>query len=199
MKKAVFVEKDGTLLVDVPYNVDPEFIQFNETAIEALRLLYKNDYEIIIVSSQPGVALNYFTEKQVLIVEEVIRQELEEYAIDLAGFYFCPHHPQGKNKIYSKACSCRKPQPGLILLAADELNINVSESWMIGDVLHNVEAGNRAGCKTAFLDNGNETEWDVNEWRKPDHIAHSLLDIASFIVKAGKKAHSESAPKANVH
>ncbi len=195
MKKGVFIEKDGTLLVDVPYNVDPAFIQFNDTVPEALSLLQDEGYELIIVSSQPGIALNYFTAKEMSIMEEVIRQRLEESGIDLAGFYYCPHHPHGKNRIYSRSCGCRKPQPGLILQAAEELHIDLEESWMIGDVLHNVEAGNRANCKTIFLDNGNEVEWDINEWRKPTHIVQTLAEAASYICSANRKPSRMFAPQ----
>lgn len=190
--KAVFIDKDGTLLIDVPYNVNPEFIEFNEYAIEALKLLHEQGYKIIIISNQPGVALGYFTESELTVVGETIATRLQENGIALTGFFYCPHYPSGKNKTYAMSCNCRKPQPGLITIAADEMHIDVMQSWMIGDILHDVEAGNRAGCRTIFLDNGNETEWDINEWRKPDFITGNLLEAAQHIISEATRLKMEN-------
>ena len=91
--------------------------------------------------------------------------------------YYCPHYPDGKIQKYKIECDCRKPKPGLILQAAREHDIDLSNSWMIGDILNDVEAGNRAGCKTILLDNGNETEWIWNEIRTPAFIVNNWKKI----------------------
>ncbi|HEU4633773.1 MAG TPA: HAD-IIIA family hydrolase, partial [Flavisolibacter sp.] len=92
-----------------------------------------------------------------------------------------PHFPLSKVAQYAIACNCRKPMPGLILKAAKDFNIDRSASWMIGDILHDVEAGKRAGCSTVLIDNGNETEWFMNRWRRPDFVTKDLYQAALII------------------
>ncbi|MDA0301604.1 MAG: HAD-IIIA family hydrolase, partial [Chloroflexi bacterium] len=100
---------------------------------------------------------------------------------ELAGFYYCPHHPEGSVTEFAVECSCRKPAEGMILRAAAELGINPAESWMVGDTLDDVEAGNRAGCRTILLDNGNETEWRVDGKRWPSVVVGDLDRAAAII------------------
>jgi histidinol phosphatase-like enzyme len=99
------------------------------------------------------------------------------------GFYWCPHDPAGNVPRYATECTCRKPMPGLLLKAAQEHGIDSSRSWMIGDILNDVEAGRRAGCRTALIDNGNETEWQWSALRSPDVLAGSFLAAARAIVE----------------
>jgi D-glycero-D-manno-heptose 1,7-bisphosphate phosphatase len=102
--------------------------------------------------------------------------------VDLAGFYYCPHHPEGVVPRYSIECACRKPNPGLLLKAAEELNIDLQQSWMVGDILNDVEAGNLSGCSTVLIDNGNETEWVLTDERQPDFIVTNLKEAAQAIL-----------------
>jgi histidinol phosphatase-like enzyme len=85
---------------------------------------------------------------------------------------------------YTIECKCRKPAPGMILQAANDVQIDVSASWMIGDILNDVEAGNRAGCRTCLIDNGNETEWVKGPFRTPTYISANFLEAAKHICKA---------------
>src|SRR5581483_11003640 len=146
MKKVVFLDKDGTLIKDVPYNVDPALITLEPFAIEALQLLRENGYGLIIITNQPGIAFSYFSPAALHHAYHHLRTLLREQGIKVQGFYYCPHHEQGTNELYTKKCYCRKPQPGMLLKAAAEMNIDLQNSWMIGDILNDVEAGNRAGC-----------------------------------------------------
>src|SRR5688500_15038432 len=118
MKKAVFIDKDGTLIPDLPYNVDTSLITLQDGAVEGLRLLQTAGYLLIIISNQAGVAYGYFKEADILPVEKKLKQLLLPAGIRLDGFFYCPHHPQGKIKTYSVKCSCRKPEAGMILKAA---------------------------------------------------------------------------------
>jgi len=186
MKKAVFIDKDGTLIKDVPYNVNTNLIQFEEHAVTALQLLQTNNYQLIIISNQPGVAFAYFSEADVRRVFRFIKKELLQQGVQLNGYYYCPHHTEGVNQ-YAKACYCRKPLPGLILKAAMEMDIDLEHSWMIGDILHDVEAGNRAGCTTILLNNGHETEWVLDNNRQPDHMCSNWHDAAAIIIKYAKE------------
>ncbi len=175
MNRAVFIDKDGTLIKNIPYNVKPELIEFEEDAFESLRKLQQVGYKVIVITNQPGIALGYFKEEELKKVEEKIKDLLAANKVHLDGFYYCPH---SKNE----NCQCRKPKPGLILLAAKNHGIQLSRSWMIGDILNDVEAGNRSFCKSILIDNGNECEWEWNPYRKPDFIAKNLKAAAEIIL-----------------
>lgn len=182
MKKAVFIDKDGTLISNVPYNADPDKIVLEYGAIDGLRLLQKKGYALIVVSNQAGIAHGYFREEDMLPVITRVEELLCDAGIALDGFYYCPHHPAGKIAQYAVSCECRKPLPGMILQAAEEMGVCLPGSWMIGDILHDVEAGNRAGCQSVLLNNGHETEWEMNDYNKPECVAKDLLEAAQLIV-----------------
>ncbi len=183
MNKAIFIDKDGTLIPDIPYNVNPDLITLSNTAIPALMLLQQHNFLLIVISNQSGVARGYFTEKDLKPVSEKIRSLLATEGIKIDGFYYCPHHKDGTIKEYSIDCDCRKPKPGLILKAVADFLVDVTQSWMIGDILNDAEAGKSAGCQTILITNGNETEWIMNEKRQPDYTANNLLEAAKIIVE----------------
>ena len=174
MNKAIFIDKDGTLIHDVPYNVDPELIRLQDYA-ESLYLLQQQGYLLIIISNQPGIALGRFKEEDLKLVEGKIETLLSESKVTLQGFYYCPHLPGSE-------CDCRKPKPGLLLKASQDLEIDLKNSWMIGDILNDVEAGKRSGCNTILIDNGNETEWLWNQFRLPHYVANHLKEAAEIIL-----------------
>ena len=184
VKRAVFLDKDGTLIEDVPYNVDPKRIQLTRGAVEGLHILYTAGYPLIVITNQSGVARGYFPESALMAVEERLRQLLAEAGIPLAGFYYCPHHPDGVVQSLAIACSCRKPEPGLLIRAAVDRGIDLAQSWFIGDILNDVEAGRRAGCRTILIDNGNETEWQLSTQRLPHYIVTNLAEAALVITSA---------------
>lgn len=187
MKRAVFLDKDGTLIEDIPYNVNPDLIRLTPGAAEGLRSLHVSGFKLIVVSNQSGVALGYFPESSLLAVEAKLSQLFAEIGVPLAGFYYCPHHPDGTVPGYNIDCACRKPEPGLILRAAQEHEINLPESWLIGDILNDIEAGDRAGCQTILLDNNNETEWLLTPQRLPDYLAIDLDQAATIITSFVKR------------
>jgi histidinol-phosphate phosphatase family protein len=145
-------------------------------------LLFQSGYKLIVVSNQAGVACGYFPEEALIAVKDKLHSLLENEGIILTGFYFCPHYVNGIIDEYAVDCYCRKPSPGMLLHAAEINDINLSESWMIGDILNDVEAGNRAGCKTILIDNGNETEWLPGKYRSPTITCHSINEAASCIL-----------------
>jgi D-glycero-D-manno-heptose 1,7-bisphosphate phosphatase len=171
--KAVFLDKDGTLVENVPFNADPDRIRLLPGTREGLELLHALGYELIVLSNQPGVALGYFTESELDEVERRLQELIGE--IPLAGFYYCPHGPE-------EGCPCRKPSPGLVLRAARERGLETERCWMIGDILNDVEAGRKAGCRSILLDTGGETEWKLSPERTPDYVALSLDEAARWIL-----------------
>jgi D-glycero-D-manno-heptose 1,7-bisphosphate phosphatase len=182
MNKAIFLDKDGTLVTDVPYNVSADKIKIENFVVEGLRKLQRAGYLLIIISNQSGIALGHFSEHALQAANETLYQLLLERGIRINATYYCPHNPAGYVKAYVKECSCRKPMPGLINKAVHDFNINVKKSWMIGDILNDVEAGKRAGCKAILLDNGHETEWIAGEWRHPDYKVKTLNEGAEIIL-----------------
>lgn len=181
--EAVFFDKDGTLVEDVPYNTDAGNMRLAAGAAIALQLLHANGFRLIVISNQSGVARGYFSEQALEGVECRLRELIKEAGAPLAGFYYCPHHPDGIVPGYAIACDCRKPAPGMILRAAAEQGIDLNKSWMIGDILDDIESAHRAGCAAILLDNGNETEWRVGADRVPDHIASGLEQAARYIIE----------------
>lgn len=183
-QRAVFLDKDGTLVVDRPYNVNPGLMRLEDGVGEALSQLKQAGYQLIVVSNQSGVARGYFREDELRPVETRLREMIRSQAgIELDGFYYCPHHPNGSILDYARECDCRKPQPGMLLQAAADLRIDLSQSWMVGDILHDVEAGKRAGCRTVLVDNGHETEWQMDStWRIADFTAATIAEAARVIL-----------------
>ena len=183
-KRGVFLDKDGTLIEDVPYNVDPARIRLMPGAAEGLRLLGGAGYRLVVVSNQSGVARGLFPEGALAAVERRLRELLAEAGVALAGFYYCPHYPHGTVPAYAVACDCRKPGPGMIVRAAREHGIALARSWLVGDILDDVEAGRRAGCRTILVDNGHETEWVLTPGREPHYKVADLREAARIIVAA---------------
>lgn len=182
--RAVFLDKDGTLVDDVPYNTDPRKISLCCGAGAALRLLTRLDYRLFVVSNQDGVAHGHFNETDLDGVKHRLADLLFREQLSLDGFYYCPHHPEGRVAAYTVPCLCRKPMPGMLLQAAREHDIDLQASWMVGDILHDVEAGNRAGCRTVLVDNGNETEWRLSQRRMPTRVVADIYAAASVICAA---------------
>lgn len=190
MNKAVFLDKDGTIVENVPYNVSPELIVLDKDAVEALLMLQEMDYLLIVVSNQAGIAKGFFTEKELAKANQHLAALLLQQGVKIDAFYHCPHHPDGIIAEYAVKCSCRKPAPGLIQQAAEEFAVDLSRSWMIGDILNDVEAGKRAGCRTILYNNGNETEWLPGKYRTPDYTVRSLRKAAAVIGQVEKLLNS---------
>jgi D-glycero-D-manno-heptose 1,7-bisphosphate phosphatase len=180
----VFLDKDGTLIEDLPYNVDPRRIRLAPGALEAVRLWADHGWPIAIVTNQSGVARGYFSLAALDAVAEHLETLVRRLGADWRGFYACPHLPDGINE-YGIDCECRKPAPGLIRQAATELGVDARESWFIGDTWMDMAAGRAAGCRTVLVG---------PEWRRasaypaeaqPDHAVPDLLSAARLVVGVG--------------
>src|SRR4051794_11719416 len=177
-RRAVFLDKDGTLIEDIPYNVDPARIRLLPGTAEGLRAMHRAGFLLIVVSNQSGVARGYFPEAALVAVENRLHALFAEIGVPLAGFYYCPHHPDGAVPEYAISCLCRKPWHGLLVRASREHEIDRDASWLIGDILDDIEAGHRAGCRAILIDNGGETLWELGPDRTPDHVAPDLAAAA---------------------
>lgn len=115
-------------------------------------------------------------------VQHQLQVLLKPFGVPLTGFYYCPHYPDGIVEPYAIACDCRKPKPGLLFTAARNHGIHLEQSWFIGDILNDVEAGRAAGCRTVLLDNGNETEWELAPARVPHFQVANWSEAARVIL-----------------
>jgi D-glycero-D-manno-heptose 1,7-bisphosphate phosphatase len=173
MRKAVFLDRDGTINREVNYLSEVARLDLFKSSLEGLRLLKEEGYLLIVITNQSGVARGLFDEKAV----DAINAELNRrtgFLID--DFVCCAHHPD-----FTGACECRKPSPGMLLAAAKAHGIDLARSWMVGDKGSDIEAGARAGCKTALVLTGyGRTEREKLSKKKifPDIIAGNLASFA---------------------
>jgi D,D-heptose 1,7-bisphosphate phosphatase len=189
---AVFLDKDGTVIEDLPYNVMVEKIRFMPGVAEGLRMLHRAGFRLIIATNQSGVARGLYSERDLKKVERRLREMMRALDVPLTAFYFCPHLPGGVVAGYNIRCSCRKPEPGLIVRACREHSIDIFRSWFVGDILNDIEAGRRAGLKTVLIDNGKETEWQLSPLRLPHHVVSDFGEAARVIAELSKlPAHGE--------
>lgn len=153
MKRAVFLDRDGTINIEKDYLYQVKDFEFVPGAEEAIRLLNQSGFMVIVVTNQSGVARGYYTEEDVENLHRHIDQVLANYSAHVDAWFYCPHHTSGRGS-YSLPCSCRKPFPGMLREAAKRYDIDLDNSFMIGDKLADVEAGLAAGCHTILVRTG---------------------------------------------
>ena len=172
--KAIFLDRDGVINEEVSYLSNPDDLMLIEGFIEALRILKNLGYFLIVITNQAGIARGYYTEETLKKIHNKMIQILEQNSIELDDIFYCPHHPD-----FTGACNCRKPNPGMILQAKDKYNINLRDSFMVGDTLNDIETGLAAECQTVLVLTG----YGIEEKKKindiiPDFIFPNLLEFA---------------------
>ncbi len=179
---AVFLDRDGTLVEPRHYPSSPDELILYPNLAPQLRHLREAGFRLAIITNQSGVARGYFDEDDLERMHESITLELRGQGVEIDGIFYCPHHPDGVVPELSITCSCRKPEPGLLREAAADLQVDLERSWFIGDILDDVEAGNRAGCRTILVDLGTESP-PTAPIRTPNYVA-SDTEHALRIVRA---------------
>jgi D-glycero-D-manno-heptose 1,7-bisphosphate phosphatase len=182
MRSAVFLDKDGTLVEDLPYNVAPDRVRFAPGAREAVRLFGTAWLPLVVVTNQSGVARGYFTERDLEQLGDHLRAEVAALGGELLGFYACPHLPDGVVEAYALDCGCRKPLPGLIERAARDLGLDPRRSWFVGDTWMDVAAGQAAGCRSILVGPEVRDRSTHPPGIEPDAAVPDLLDAARLIV-----------------
>ena len=150
-RRAVFLDRDGTINVEKNYLHKIEDFEFLHGAPEAIKALKDAGFLVIVVSNQSGIGRGYFDERAVESLHKHIQTKLTDYGTSIDAFYYCPHHPDEGLDAYKTVCDCRKGAPGMLLRAAVEYDIDLSHSFMVGDKLADVEAGERAGCRSLLV------------------------------------------------
>ena len=185
---AVFLDRDGTINEEVNYLGDPADLKLTPGAAQAIHLLNSHHIPVIVVTNQAGIARGYFTETQMHLVHQALDWMIAVENAKIDAYYFCPHHPTAGIGDYKITCTCRKPQPGMLYQAAQDLQLDLSKSYLVGDKLTDIQAGNLAGCQTILVETGygkEESKTKQNE-TKPDQISPNLLNAIEWILTQSK-------------
>ncbi|AAP96438.1 D-glycero-beta-D-manno-heptose-1,7-bisphosphate 7-phosphatase [[Haemophilus] ducreyi] len=179
-KKAVFLDRDGTLNIDHGYVHQIDDFQFIEGVGKALKQLQDKGYLLVLVTNQSGIARGYFSEQQFQQLTEWMDWSLDEdYGVVLDGIYYCPHYPEGQGE-YQQKCDCRKPKAGMFQQAIKDLNIDPAQSYMVGDKLEDLLAAETAGVKTKVLVRTGKAITAEGE-KKADLVLNSLVDLVPYV------------------
>jgi D-glycero-D-manno-heptose 1,7-bisphosphate phosphatase len=195
---AIFLDRDGTLVEPRHYPSRPEELILYPAIVPQLQLLRREGFRLVVITNQSGIARGYFSESDLDRMHAYLRVSLQRRGVDLDGFFYCPHHPEGVIPELAIDCDCRKPEPGLLLAAAAELQVDLTRSWFIGDILNDVEAGNRAGCRTILVDLGTEPAPEAPK-RTPYYVARSTehaLRIVRAVERIGPNVETSYLPRA---
>ena len=153
-RRAVFLDRDGTINVEKEYLHRVEDFEFIPGAVEAIRLLKEGGFLVLVVTNQSGIGRGYYDEADLERIHRHMAAELARSGASVDACYFCPHHPHHGTGEYRIACACRKPLPGMLLEAAAKFSIDLGSSYMVGDKLTDVEAALAAGCRPVFVTTG---------------------------------------------
>ncbi len=185
--KAIFLDRDGTINVEVNYLHEPEKFRFLPTVQDALKLLQKLEFKLIIITNQAGIAKGIYSVNDMEQTNAYMKDQLKLAGITIDAIYFCPHRTEDQ-------CNCRKPLPGMIFQAAKDLNIDLTKSWTIGDKLSDIEAGVRATTKTILVQTGygeeeitnlgKITDMKIRKNETPHFVAINLWHAAQIIQKS---------------
>jgi len=181
-RKAVFVDRDGTLNVNIDYLADPEGYRLYPGSAEGLRLLHEKGFLIIVVTNQSGIGRGLFDQKTLGMIHDRMRSDLAKGGASIDALYFCPHTPEDK-------CACRKPGTAMFERAIKEHGIDPKRSFVVGDMRMDIEAGRKIGARTALVPephNRQKTLKEMEGWGfRPDFVGKDLLSAALWILDQG--------------
>jgi D,D-heptose 1,7-bisphosphate phosphatase len=184
--KAVFLDRDGTINEEVGYLDSLEQLRIFPVAFDAVRMINRAGIKVVVVTNQSGVARGFFDEDFVNSVHARINEIFRKKGAFIDRFYYCPHHPTEGIGRYRISCDCRKPAPGMLISASEELDIDLSSSYVVGDMAKDIEVANNVGARGILVRTGygkNVVTSDI----KPAFIAEDILAAAEWIMKDQKK------------
>ena len=195
--RAIFLDRDNTLIHDPGYISHPDQVVLVDGVAEALKDLRALGYRLVVVTNQSAVARGIITEAVLREIHHRMETLLAEQGARLDRIYYCPHHPDGVVERYRGQSDWRKPNPGMLLTAAQEMDMDLTRSWCIGDSFSDVEAGARAGCKTILIDGPSPSrsgapgpaQGSPQRAPTPDYVAVNLREAVNIV----KKVHRDSA------
>jgi len=184
MEKVVFLDRDGTINIEKKYLFRIEDFQFINGTPEAIHLLNQNNYKVIVVTNQAGIARGYYSEDDVKKLHGYINDELYKYKAHIDYYFYCPHHPTEGIGKYKVNCKCRKPEIGMFQNAEKIFPINKKKSWMIGDNKNDIIAGNNFNINTILVSTGYGSSIYEQEIQglKIDYYASDILEAVKYIL-----------------
>jgi len=185
-RPAIFLDRDGTINVDVHHLHRAEDLQLILGSGSAIARLNEAGYPVLVVTNQSAIARGLLTEPELGIIHEKLRELLQPFNASLTDIHYCPHHPEHGDQI---ACNCRKPQPGMLQRAAREHDLDLMRSIMIGDNVSDLHAGWNAGCRSALVRTGHgqeiERSLDARTRERVAHIGDDLAAVVDWILTQG--------------
>ena len=184
----MFLDRDGTLLEEAGYLDRLEQLAFFPWAIDAVRLLNRGGYAVVIITNQSGVGRGLYEEAFVRTTHDAIAQRLDAGGAKVDAFYYCPHHPDATVERYRIACDCRKPGPGMLAKAADDLGLDLARSVSVGDKWTDVQAGQAAGGRGILVRTGygRSSEAAPPPGVAPAAIVDNVMGAVAWILRGGR-------------
>ena len=188
-RPAVFLDRDGTIIEDVGYLRDVSQIDLLPWSAAAIARLNAAGFAVVVVTNQSGVGRGYFDEAHVGATHSALDAMLAAEGARIDAYYYCPHYPESADARYGVVCDCRKPAPGLLRRAAQELDLDLTQSWMVGDWWRDVQAGAGAGARTILIRTGRSTEHRPEPPERPraDAILNDLMEAAEWILRRSSR------------
>jgi D-glycero-D-manno-heptose 1,7-bisphosphate phosphatase len=183
VKRAVFLDRDGTLIEEVGYLDRLEQIAFFPFSVDAVRLLNRAGFAVLVVTNQSGVARGLFDEAFVERAHREMAATLARGGAAVDGFFYCPHHPEAVVSAYRSVCDCRKPRPGLVTTAATSHGIDLSRSFVVGDRAHDVESGMAVGAAGALVRTGYGAAHEAAARSRGAVVTNNLMEAVAWILR----------------
>lgn len=178
-KTAVFLDRDDTILKDPGYLSDPALIDILPGAAKAIRTLNDSGIPAIIITNQSGIARGFFDEKTLASIHGKLREMLADQGAAIDAIYYCPHYSEGIVEEYRMTCTCRKPEPGLLLKAAQDFGLDLGRCYLVGDKPIDIETIHRVGGRGILIGREEDTQMSVS----PEYRAPTLIDAVEWILK----------------
>lgn len=192
--RAVFFDRDNTLIEDPGYISHPSQVKLLPGAAEALARIKKLGYKLVVVSNQSGVARGIVSEKVLQEIHHRLQQLLAVEGALLDKIFYCPYHPAGVVEKYRRESDLRKPSPGMLLMAAEQMDLDLSRCWMVGDTYDDITAGHRADCRTILINPPPKYKLPAAGQPKPDYQAVNIKEAAN-IIRRYTQAESQTPPE----
>lgn len=183
MNRAIFLDRDGVITQEPPHYAHRlDQLKLIPRSVEAIKLLNENTFVVVVVSNQSGIARGYYGEEDIMRFNNAMNELLNKSDAHIDALYYCPHHPEAKIEKYRVDCDCRKPKPGMLKRAEKELDIDLKQSFMVGDRWSDIEAGKRAECKTIMVKTGYNLEKLKGNDITCDYVADDLHNAVEYVL-----------------
>jgi D-glycero-D-manno-heptose 1,7-bisphosphate phosphatase len=184
MHPGLFLDRDGTINEELHFISSPDQLTLITGSAEAIRQANHFGFKVVVISNQSGVARGFMTEENVRTVNAVLVSMLFNEDASIDGVYYCPHHPEAEDIRYKKNCDCRKPNTGMLVQAAKEHDIDFRKSFVIGDRIADMKAGNDVGAASILVRTGYGAETIAllpDSDARVEYVAENLLDAVQFV------------------